>query len=119
MLKRDQRYISSNRVLHSLARWLHIHHPIRHITFATYMADNVFGSDSRLTFGWAASPGYWGLIVSAAEHSHYNTTIESALTLIRRKSNDAAFQIRPLGNRKTHVNHARSENENTPKGGIQ
>ena len=43
------------------------------------MVDDVLVSDFRLIFGWAASPGYWGLMASAAEHAHFNTTVESAL----------------------------------------
>ena len=33
----------------------------------------------RLTFGWAALLRYWGLIASAVEHAHCNTTLGSAL----------------------------------------
>ena len=46
-----------------------------------YIVDDVWVSDFRLIFGWAASPGYWGVMASAAEHAHYNTTVESALIL--------------------------------------
>ena len=38
-------------------------------------------SDFTLTFRWAALPGYWGLMASAAEHAHCNTTVETALIL--------------------------------------
>ena len=45
------------------------------------MVDDVLVSDFRLTFGWAASPGYWGLMAAAAEHAHLNTTVDSAVIL--------------------------------------
>ena len=45
------------------------------------MVDDVLESDVRLTLLWAALPGYWGLMASAAEHAHCNTTAESALIL--------------------------------------
>ena len=45
------------------------------------MVDDVLVSDFRFTFGWAASPGCWGLMASAAEHAHCNTTVESAFIL--------------------------------------
>ena len=35
-----------------------------------YVVDDVLAADFRLTFGWAASPGYWGLMASAAEHAY-------------------------------------------------
>ena len=53
-----------------------------------YMVDDVLVSDFRLTFGWAASPGYWGLMASAAEHAHRNGR-EGAYSTPR-KSNDVA-----------------------------
>ena len=37
--------------------------------------------DFRLTFGWSASPGLWGVKSAAAAHAHSNTTIDSALLL--------------------------------------
>ena len=46
-----------------------------------YVVDDVLVSDFRLTFGWAASPGYWGLMAAAAEHAHCNTTVNSAVIL--------------------------------------
>ena len=46
-----------------------------------YVIDDVLVSDFRLTFGWAASPGYWGLMAAAVEHAHCNTTVNSAVIL--------------------------------------
>ena len=37
-----------------------------------YMLDDVLVKGFRLTFGWAPSPGYWGLMAPAAEHAHCN-----------------------------------------------
>jgi len=38
-----------------------------------YIIGDVLVADFRLKFGWAASPGLWGVLGSAAEHSHCNT----------------------------------------------
>ena len=46
-----------------------------------YVVDDVLVSDFRLTFGWAASPGYWGLMAAAVKHAHGNTTVDSAVIL--------------------------------------
>ena len=35
----------------------------------------------RLTFGWSGSPGFWGVMASAAEHSHCHTSVQSAQLL--------------------------------------
>ena len=35
-------------------------------------------TDLRLTFGWAGSPGFRGLLSSAAEHAHCNTFVSDA-----------------------------------------
>ena len=45
------------------------------------MVDDVVVSDFRLTCGWAASPGYWGLMAAAVGHAHCNTTVDSAVIL--------------------------------------
>ena len=37
--------------------------------------------DLRLTFGWSGSPGFWGVMASAAEHSHCHTSVQSAQLL--------------------------------------
>ena len=42
-----------------------------------YMVDDVLAADFRLAFGWAGSPGHWGVMSEAAAHSHRNTTVES------------------------------------------
>ena len=39
-----------------------------------YVLDDLIVADLRLTFGWAGSPGFWGLLSSAAEHAHCNTS---------------------------------------------
>ena len=48
-----------------------------------YAVGDVLVLDFRFTFGWAASPGYWGLMDAAAEHAHCNTTVavDSAVVL--------------------------------------
>ena len=35
----------------------------------------------RLTFGWSGSPGFWGVMSAAAEHTHCNTTLNSTQLL--------------------------------------
>ena len=35
-------------------------------------------TDLMLTFGWAGSSGFWGLLLSAAEHAHCNTSVSDA-----------------------------------------
>ena len=51
-----------------------------------YMVDDVLVADFRLTFGWAGSPGHWGVMSEAAAHSHQNTTVESAEILFEGKA---------------------------------
>ena len=34
--------------------------------------------DLRLQFGWRKSPGFWGLMASALEHSHTHSTFQDA-----------------------------------------
>ena len=51
-----------------------------------YMVDDVLVADFRLTFGWAGSPGHWGVMSEAAAHSHRNTTVESAEILFAGKA---------------------------------
>ena len=46
-----------------------------------YVVDDVLVADFSLNFGWAVSPGYWGLMASAAEHAHLRTTVDSAVIL--------------------------------------
>ena len=43
-----------------------------------YVLDDLIVADLRLTFGWAGSPGFWGLLSSAAEHAHCNTSVRDA-----------------------------------------
>ena len=45
------------------------------------MVDDVLLADFRVTFAWVASPGYWGLMASAAELAHLHTTVISAVIL--------------------------------------
>jgi len=40
-----------------------------------YTIGDVLVADFRLTFGWAGSPGNWGVMASAIEHSHRNSNI--------------------------------------------
>ena len=42
------------------------------------MANDALVAGFRLTFGWAGSPGHWGVMPEAAAHSHRNATVESA-----------------------------------------
>ena len=51
-----------------------------------YMVDDVLVADFRLTFGWADSPGHWGVMSEAAAHSHRKTTVESAEILFAGKA---------------------------------
>ena len=46
-----------------------------------FVVDDVFVAEFRLTLGWAASSGYWGLMASSAEHTHLHTTVDSAVIL--------------------------------------
>ena len=46
-----------------------------------YFLGDVLVADSRLTFGWAGSPGFWGLMSSAAEHAHCKTSLTDAVVL--------------------------------------
>lgn len=46
-----------------------------------YVLGDVLVADLRLTFGWAASPGLWGVMASAAEHSHRNTNASNVQLL--------------------------------------
>lgn len=49
-----------------------------HASNFCYVLEDVVVADRRLTFGWAGSPGFWGVISSAAAHSHRNTSIYDA-----------------------------------------
>lgn len=46
-----------------------------------YTIGNLLVADFRLTFGWTGSPGNWGVMASAAEHSHRNTNITNVQLL--------------------------------------
>ncbi|CAB1106825.1 unnamed protein product [Ectocarpus sp. CCAP 1310/34] len=52
-----------------------------HAHYFCYVIGDVLVADLRLTFGWAASPGLWGELASAAEHSHRNTSLANARLL--------------------------------------
>ena len=43
-----------------------------------YVLDDLIVADLRLTFGWAESPGFGGLLLSAAEHAPCNTSVRDA-----------------------------------------
>ena len=49
-----------------------------------YFLGDVLVADSRLTFGWAGSPGFWGLMSSAAERARCNTSLTYAVMLPER-----------------------------------
>ena len=46
-----------------------------------YVVDDLIVIDFRLTFGWTGSPGNFGIMASAAEHAHCNTTLDTAQLL--------------------------------------
>ena len=46
-----------------------------------YALGDVVVVDLSLTFGWAGSPGFWGVMSSAAEHAHCNTSLTDAVVL--------------------------------------
>ena len=46
-----------------------------------YVLDGLIVAGLRLTFGWAGSPRFWGLLSSTAEHAHYNTYVRDAQIL--------------------------------------
>ena len=46
-----------------------------------YVLDDVLVADLRLTFGWAGSPGFWGVMSAAAEHAHCHTSLTDAIVL--------------------------------------
>ena len=50
-----------------------------------YMLDDVLVADFWLTFGWAGSPGHWGVMSEAAAHSQRNTAVETAEILPKGK----------------------------------
>ena len=43
-----------------------------------YVLDDLVVTDLTLTFGWAGSPWFWGLLSSTAEHAHCNTSVSDA-----------------------------------------
>ena len=43
-----------------------------------YVAGGHVVVDLRLQFGWRNSPGFWGLVASALEHSHSRSTFHNA-----------------------------------------
>ena len=46
-----------------------------------YIVGDLVVIDFRLTFGWSGSPGYWGVMAAAAEHSHCHTSLDSVQLL--------------------------------------
>ena len=46
-----------------------------------YVLGDVLVADLRLTLGWAESPGFWGVMWSAAEHAHCYATSTDAVVL--------------------------------------
>ena len=49
--------------------------------------------DFRLTFRWSGSPGFWGVISAAAEHAHFNTTLDSTQLLDEGKQMTAHVKV--------------------------
>ena len=46
-----------------------------------YVVDDIIVIDFRLTFGWTGSPGNFGVMASAAAHSHNNTNLHNVRLL--------------------------------------
>ena len=85
-----------------------------------YTVDNVLVADFRLTFGWAGSPGHWGVMSEAAAHSHRNTTVESAEILFEGKAMMSHVKITEpweIGRPKQVPPCVRLKNKDVPRGG--
>ena len=84
------------------------------------MVDDVLVADFRLTFGWAGSPGYWGVMSEAAAHSHRNTTVESAEILFEGKAMMSHVKITEpweIGRPRQVPPCVRVKNKDVPRGG--
>ena len=85
------------------------------------MIDDVLLADFRLTFGWAGSPGHWGVMSKAAAHSHRNTTVETAEILPEGKAMMSHVKIAEPWeiNRPTQVlTCVQIKNNHVPRGGL-
>ena len=93
--------------------------PVEAQTFC-YKVDDVQVVDFQLTFGWAGSPGHWGVMFKAAAYSHRNITIETAGILPEGKAMVSHVKITKLWEigRPTQVPpFVRIKNNNMPRGG--
>ena len=83
-----------------------------------YMVDDVLVADFRLTFGWAGSPGHWGVMSEAAAHSHRNT-VESAEILFEGKammSHVKIIELWEIGRPRQVPPCVRVKNKDVPRG---
>ena len=86
-----------------------------------YMVDDVPVADFRLTFGWAGSPGHWGVMSEAAAHSHRNTTVESTEILFEGKAMMSHVKITEpweIGRPRQVPPCVRVKNKDVPRGGL-
>ena len=58
-----------------------------------YTVGDLVVIDFRLTFGWSGSPGFWGVMAAAAEHSHCHTSVQTARVLSEGKSMMAHVKV--------------------------
>ena len=85
-----------------------------------YMVDDVLVADFRPTFGWAGSPGHWGVMSEAAAHSYRNITVESAEILFEGKtmmSHVKITELREIGRPSEVPPSVRVKNKDVPRGG--
>ena len=85
-----------------------------------YMVDDVLVADFRLTFGWAGSPGHWGVMSEAAAHSPRNTTVQTAEILSEGKAIMSHVKITEpweIGRPTQDPPCVRIKNEDVPRGG--
>ena len=54
---------------------------LEHANKIFYVRDDLIVADLRLAFGWAGSPGFWGLLSSVVKHAHRNTFTRDAQIL--------------------------------------
>ena len=85
-----------------------------------YMVDAVLVADFWLTFGWAGSPGHWGVMSEAVAHSHRNTTVESTEILFEGKAMMSHVKITEpweIGRPRQTPPCVRVKNKDVPRGG--
>ena len=84
-----------------------------------YMVDDVLAADVRLAFGWAGSPGHWGVMSEAAALSHRNTTVETADILSEGKAMMSHMKITEpweIGRPRQFPLCVQVENKDVPRG---